>query len=240
MTHQIITGSCLDPEIGLPSLPDKSVDVCIADPPYEEQAHTAQRRVKNPGTGGQVCVEPLEFDKMSGEERRMVAIEIARVCGRALVFCQAEAITKWQRAFNAAGIPYRRAMPWVKTNASPNFSGQFPGQSWEAIIYAKHPSAPRPPCGGRAWYMRSNIDHPRFHQTEKPMELMRSIIRDFVNPGETIIDPYAGSGTTIVAAKMLGHDATGWELDPAMAEKARRRLNGCARMPSTGQTLMFG
>jgi len=244
MTHRIITGSCLDPEIGLPSLADKSVDVCITDPPYEKQAHTLQRRIKPAGwrDGAQVVDAPLAFEAMTDAQRCAVAMEIARVTRqRAIVFCQVEGVMAWVDAFTETGMPYRRTTPWVKTNAQPCLHGRFPGQSFECIALFQWPSASVPPCGGRAVsYRRASIDQPRFHMTEKPLDLMRAIVSDFANPGETIIDPYAGSGTTIAAAKMLGHPATGWELDPEMASKARRRIEGQPRVSATGQGLLFG
>lgn len=249
MRHRIIAASCLDPDVGLPSLADKSVDVCITDPPYEEQAHTKQRRIKGAGwrnadaTDGRPVVEALlDFAPMTERLRRDVARELARVCRkRALLFCQVEGLHKWEDAFEPTGIPYRRCIIWTKTNAQPSLHGQFPAQAFECIAMFQWPGGGPSPCGGRAvLYRRASIDQPRFHMTEKPLDLMTAILRDFVNPGETIIDPYAGSGTTIVAAKMLGHAATGWEIDPAMAEKAQRRIDGRARLPRTGQGLLFG
>lgn len=63
----------------------------------------------------------------------------------------------------------------------------------------------------------------KFHPTTKPLELMRWCISLFPE-AETILDPFAGSGTTIVAAKELGKTATGIEISPKYCEIARNRL----------------
>lgn len=64
----------------------------------------------------------------------------------------------------------------------------------------------------------------KFHPTTKPLELMRWCISLFPE-AETILDPFAGSGTTIVAAKELGKTATGVEISPKYCEVARSRLS---------------
>jgi DNA modification methylase len=62
------------------------------------------------------------------------------------------------------------------------------------------------------------------HQTQKPLALMEILVRLFSDPGELILDPFAGSGTTGVAAVRLGRRFIGWEMSPEYAEIARRRL----------------
>ena len=63
----------------------------------------------------------------------------------------------------------------------------------------------------------------RVHQTEKPLEVMREIVK-IVEPGGIILDPFAGAGTTVLAAKMEGYPAIGIELSKHYALAARQRL----------------
>ena len=63
----------------------------------------------------------------------------------------------------------------------------------------------------------------RTHQTEKPLELMRQIVR-ICEPGQRILDPFCGSGTTLEAAKLEGYDATGIEIMEHFANVARERV----------------
>jgi DNA modification methylase len=62
------------------------------------------------------------------------------------------------------------------------------------------------------------------HQTQKPLALMELLVRLLSDPGELILDPFAGSGTTGVAALRLGRRLVGWEMNPDYVEMARRRL----------------
>ena len=63
-----------------------------------------------------------------------------------------------------------------------------------------------------------------FHPTQKPLGLMRWLIERHSRPGDLILDPYAGSGTTLRAAKDLGRRAIGIEIEPLYCETAARRL----------------
>lgn len=64
----------------------------------------------------------------------------------------------------------------------------------------------------------------RIHQTEKPLEVMRNIVK-IVEPGNAILDPFAGAGTTIVAAKKEGYPAVGIELSSHYANAGQIRVD---------------
>jgi DNA modification methylase len=70
----------------------------------------------------------------------------------------------------------------------------------------------------------------RFHPTQKPEQLMAEILSDY--PGDTILDPFSGSGTTLVAAKKLGRHFLGFEISPEYCEIARDRLARIDAQPS--------
>ena len=64
----------------------------------------------------------------------------------------------------------------------------------------------------------------RVHPTQKPLWLMKALIEKHSNIGDLVFDPFAGSGTSLVAAKQLGRRYLGCELSPEYAEHARRRV----------------
>lgn len=66
---------------------------------------------------------------------------------------------------------------------------------------------------------------PRDHPTQKPVALMRALIERYTNPGDTILDPYAGSGTTLRAAIDCGRKAIGIEIDPQYVAVILKRLS---------------
>lgn len=219
------SGSCLDPGTGLSTLGDKSIDVVITDPPYEAEAHTSQRLVAR--AGGRLAVEPLTFPPITEDERADSSRQMARVARRwILVFCQVEAAMKWRAALEAAGAVYKRTCLWVKPDGKPQYSGDRPGIGYESIVACHTPGRSRWNGGGShgVFIVNKGGDVRTGHQTQKPVALMELLVRLFSKPGELILDPFAGSGTTGVAAIRLGRRFVGWETNPRYLTMAQKRL----------------
>lgn len=238
-------GDCLDPVTGLASLPDKSVDHVITDPPYEAEAHEKGKR-QGPTSDGHVRVVDEEFDfaAITDEQRSAIGGHVGRlVRSWSVVFCQVEGVDAWRFALSAAGLKYRRTIPWVKPDAMPSLHGRWPGQSFEAIVLAGRQGVTCP-VGGKARYYEHTRKHmakgARPHPTMKPLELMMDIVLDFTNEGDLILDPFAGSGTTGVACRMLGRRFIGWEMNPEYHAIAMRRIAGEEAKPRAEQPSLFG
>jgi site-specific DNA-methyltransferase (adenine-specific) len=213
-------GDCLSPD-GLASLADGSVDHVICDPPYEAEAHTLQRRVRRGN-------EPLSFEPLSEETRAAAAAHIARVARRwILVFCQVEAAMKWRDVLVAAGAVYRRSCVWIKPDGMPQYSGDRPGMGYETIIACHAPGRSRWNGGGsHGVFINNKHDADRSgHETQKPGSLMEKLVALFTDPGDLVCDPFAGSGTTGVAAIRRGRRFIGWERDPKYHAVAVKRLS---------------
>jgi site-specific DNA-methyltransferase (adenine-specific) len=73
----------------------------------------------------------------------------------------------------------------------------------------------------------------RAHPTEKAVGILAPLIGSFSKPGDLIIDPFAGSGSTAVAAALSGRRYCGIELEPRYCDLARRRLEGAHRFTQT-------
>jgi site-specific DNA-methyltransferase (adenine-specific) len=237
VSFELRLGDCLDPATGMSSLADKSVDHVITDPPYEAEAHTLQRRTKETfGTqvGGRdtrgAAVKPVDFDPISADVRFSSAAQVARIARRwMLVFCQAEAVGDWRDALVAGGATWKRSCIWIKPDGQPQLTGDRPGMGYESIACAHSPGKSTWNGGGHhgVWSVATKSD-PDFsrtgHTTQKPEALMEKLIRLFTDPGETILDPFSGSGTTGVAAIRLGRNFVGWERDPKYHAIAMKRL----------------
>lgn len=98
------------------------------------------------------------------------------------------------------------------------------GQGHEFIYYLKKGNRPVP-------YRRSGVLHidkvrpgTNIHPTEKPQGLLNILIEYSTDPGQFVFDPYAGSGSTVLAAAGLGREALGIERDPKYIQEARARL----------------
>lgn len=252
MTWELRTGRNDDPVSGLASLPDKSVDVFITDPSYEAEAHTSGRRLRGRTINGvrEVVAAPLPFPPITEDERNAVSQQMGRLARRwVIVFCQAEGAPLWRTSLERAGLQYVRQGIWVKPDAQPQLTGDRPGMGYETIVIAHPRGRKRWNGGGRAavWTHNKGVYVPginggqsaRPHPTTKPLPLMRDLVEDFTEPGELVCDPYAGSGTTGVACRMLGRRFLGWEEYARMAEIARRRIAGERAVPVDGQMEMF-
>lgn len=228
-------GDCLDPTAGLASLADQSVDVVITDPPYSRDLYLRFRT--NKGAAGNEGRE-------TGRHRALANMAIGAVddvweeCGPHLlrvarrwivIFHDVESGHLWRQAM---GDSYIRGGAWVKVDAVPQISGDRPGTGFEAATIAHPPGRKHWNGGGRSavWTYPSAStaekgdcpDHP----CPKPVALMEHIVRDFSDPGELILDPFTGSGTTGVAALRLGRRFLGWERDPNFHARALKRLDG--------------
>lgn len=248
MTWDLRLGSCLDPLTGLASLADKSVDVTITDPPYSQHTHEKQwvgaalteqgaKRVKTNHKG-------LTFAHVTPEQAAEVALQAARVTKRwVLIFTDIEGVALWSLATANAGLDYVRTCIWDKVDGAPQFTGDRPAAGAEAIVVAHAPGRKRWNGGGRRNVFRFEVNGERGdkpHPTTKPLPLMRELVSLFTDPGELVLDPFAGSGSTGVACIQLGRHFLGWELNPDYHAIATRRLNGDEAKPNPAQPSLFG
>lgn len=224
----------------LPSL--SPVDHVITDPPYSEHTHKAVRSSKvkegHPKEKWSRNVD-LGFVHLSPELRQFCAEEFARLARRwVLVFSDIESGHLWRSDMGAAGLDYVRTGIWHKTGCTPQFSGDRPATAVEAITICHPKGRKRWNGGGKHAFwavpiVQTKGDVQRVHTTQKPEPLMRALVDQFTDVGDTILDAFGGSGTTAVAAKYLGRKCVLVEEDEARAEV-------CAKRVSATQDTLFG
>lgn len=210
----IIHGDCR--EI-LPTLP--KVDLVLTDPPYEKEAHAAMRRTRSV-VEGRLEVTDMGFKAIDETTRAFIC---ALECKWLLAFCQAEAVGKYQELL---GAKYRRPMVWIKPNSSPQFTGDRPAMGYESIVCAWMTTGKSVWNGGgrRGVFTVNSTGYDHEHPAQKPVRLMTDLIQLFSNGGETILDPFMGSGTTLRAAKDLKRKAIGIEIEEKYCEIAALRM----------------
>lgn len=221
MTFEVNHGDCLCPTTGLATLPDLSVDICLTDPPYTEYVHKKQRR------GLDEDVTSLSFVALTEEQRDAAAREFARLAKRwVLVFCAVEDASRWREALEKHGLEYIRTGAWIKPDGMPQFTGDRPAAGFESIVIAHQPGKKRWNGGGRhaVWTFPKGEGILASHETQKPLALMESLVRDFSDPGEVVLDPFSGSGSTGVACRKLGRRFIGWELVEKHVAASRKRV----------------
>lgn len=228
----IYHGDCLDvlPLLG-------AVDVVITDPPYSEHTHASVRssKMRETDRGSTYGADQrrnvdLGFDALTDEVREGTSAEFARLTRRwVLVFSDVESTGLWRDDLVGVGLDYIRTGAWIKTGSTPQFSGDRPATGFEAITIC-HPKGRKKWNGGgghAVWTVPIVVnrrDGARVHTTQKPLSLLHSLIRLFSDEGDVVLDAFAGSGTTLVAAKAQGRRAIGIELDEANCEQAALRL----------------
>lgn len=234
---------CLDllPLIG-------EVDHCLTDPPYQ----SVTRADSLPGKYGKLRdgserVRDLGYDPPTDAEIAAYAAAVAKKPRRwCLVFCGAEEVGKWIVGL-AAELRHVRVGAWARSNPAPQFSGDRPSTGFEACEIAHRRGAKmRWNGGGHAalWtYPQTNSGalarQSIGHATPKPLPLIRELVRLFTDPGELILDPFAGSGTLGLAARLEGRRAILIEREERYCDVARRRLADLPLDdPRTGQVAL--
>jgi len=220
----IYHGRCQDV---LPQLECDSADLVLTDPPYSEETHTGARRATNKAfSDGESTVPLITFAPITYGDLHAALAECGRICPRWTV-----AFLDWRHVARLAeetpeGLRFVRFGVWVKPDSAPQFTGDRPAQGWEAlgIFHRKGARLSWNGGGTRAVWTHHVIRAGR-HPTEKPIGLIRNLVQQFSNPGDLILDPFAGSGTTLRAAKDCGRRAIGIELDEAYCELAASRLS---------------
>jgi len=216
---QIYHGDCRDvlPDIG-------GAGLLLTDPPYDETTHRGA--CGGGSVGGKGFVDNA-FASMGIVDLR----EILAACAPAM------APPAWMVATMAwhypahfferppGGWKFVRCGVWAKPNGAPQFTGDRPAQGWEAVCIMHTGEGGRMAWngGGSRAVWTCNIEQGK-HPTQKPLRLVREWIRLFSNPGDLVLDPFMGSGTTLRAAKDLGRRCIGIEISEKYCEIAARRL----------------
>lgn len=216
------------------------VDHIITDPPYSEHTHGNIRSAKMLANdrGGRYGADTrrnvdLGFGHLTDDLRQTCAAQFARLARRwVLVFSDVESDHLWRDDLTANGLDYVRTGAWIKVGSTPQFSGDRPATGFEAITIAHPKGRKRWNGGGKhaVWTFPIVLDRGRtggvrLHPTQKPHELMQTLVTEFTDPDDIILDPFAGSGTTGWAAKMLGRRAVLIEQDEAHCEVIAKRLD---------------
>ncbi len=128
--------------------------------------------------------------------------------------------------FNDEAIRVPSARQLVYADARANPRGRLPDDTW---ILRPQDVPGGFPAGEDTWYVPRVCgtfkERAGFHGCQMPEQLLGRIVRSCSNPGDLVLDPFAGSGTTLVVAKKLGRDYLGFELSASYADSARARID---------------
>ena len=203
MLDTIITGDCLEV---MKRLPDGCVDAVVTDPPYGIGHKSHGQRFRQ--------AVPIAND----ENTRLFEWIAAWADGN----CP---LVAFYSPYAPPPISWRSILVWAK-GAHVGIGGdrdtcwkrdaEFIGVKGNGALNGKRDSC--------VIYIPALLPPPTGHFCEKPVELMEYLISKTTKVGDIILDPFAGSGTTCVAAKRLGRHYIGIEIDEGYAQTARNRL----------------
>ncbi|CEH71183.1 DNA-methyltransferase [Xanthomonas citri] len=230
MKNQLLQGDALTI---LPTLEANSFDALITDPPYASGGLTAAARARPPSTkycrdGGHADFVGDERDQRSHLKwMHLWLSECARVLkdgAPVLLFTDWRQLPLTTDALQIAGFTWRGITVWDKTEGVRPQLGRFRNQA-EYIVWGSKGNMPldrRAPVlpGVIRESVRKADKH---HLTGKPTELMRQLVR-ICEAGGRVLDPFAGSGTTLVAAQLEGFEAVGIEMTDQYTAVTRDRL----------------
>jgi DNA modification methylase len=200
----------------------------ICDPPYEAITHKALDG-KNTArrNDGRPASPAVNFEPIDAIRERVVAMG-GQCDGWFIAFCTPEGVARWADAINVSPLKYKRACHWIKPDAMPQLNGQGPAQGAECFVAAWAGTGhSRWNAGGKRGVYTHCVNGPQRdgrHPTEKPLSLMAEIIADFTCPGDTILDPFMGSGTTGIAAVRARRNFIGIERDQKYFDIAVSRI----------------
>lgn len=195
------------------SLDDASVNLLLTDIPYARVNKMSQGlRLLDKHDANTETFDLLEF-----------AAEAVRItAGNGVVFCGKEQFSHLYQFFDDAGLT-TRMLVWEKTNPTP-LNGEFVFLSGVecAVHFRKNHSTFNGHCINTV-FRHPNGSSSR-HPTEKPLDLFRELIGILSNPGDLVLDPCCGSGTTAVACRQLGRRYICNDIDQRNIDLATRRL----------------
>lgn len=194
----------------LPTLNPECVNFVLTDPPYlARDVDRSGRSLHNDGNDAWLTPAFAEIYRVLARDSYCVSF---------YGWPQAD---RFIDAWRAAGFRIRGHLVFPKSYAS-NRSGHVGYRHECAYLLAKgKPCAQRLIPNVLPWAYSGN----KLHPTEKPLQALLPLIEAFSAPGDWVLDPFAGSGSTLVAARQSGRNYLGIEIDAGYYAKASGRLN---------------
>lgn len=217
----------------LAAMPDASVDALVTDPPYSSGGFTRGDRMASTGAKYS-SAEVTRNDDFTGDNRDQrgflmwmnlwlgEARRVVKSGGVLLMFTDWRQLPISTDALQVGGWVWRGIVPWAKTLARPQL-GRF-AASCEYVVWGSNGPMPTergvPPLPG---FYTANAPQRREHQTQKPLEVMRALVK-ICPEGGVVLDPFMGAGTTGVAAVLEGRRFVGVELVEHYQQVSERRI----------------
>ncbi|MDU7588699.1 MAG: site-specific DNA-methyltransferase, partial [Acidovorax sp.] len=220
--HRLLCGDSTDVASYDTLLGNERVAMIFQDPPYNvDYANSPKDKLR--GTHRPILNDNLGEDFEPFLEAALTPI-IAHCQGAIYIAMSSSELDTLQSAFRAAGGKWSTFIIWAKNTFTLGRSDYQ--RQYEPILYGWPEGATRHWCGDRDQGDVWHFNKPRvndLHPTMKPVELVERAIRNSSRPGDVVLDPFGGSGTTLIAAEKSGRQARLIELDPKYVDVIVRR-----------------
>lgn len=242
----ILDGDCIEV---MRSLPEASVDLIFADPPYNLQLRGDLHRPDNSKVDA-VDDDWDRFDSLALYDKFTrdwlgVARRLLKPNGAIWVIGSYHNVFRLGAELQNQGFWILNDVVWRKSNPMPNFRGKRLTNAHETLIWASKEEASKYTFNYEAlkalnegiqmrsdWVLPICTGHERLkdakgdkaHPTQKPEALLHRVLLGTTNPGDVVLDPFFGTGTTGAVAKMLGRHFIGIEREKTYREVAERRI----------------
>jgi modification methylase len=244
--NTILSGDCIE---AMNALPEASIDLIFADPPYNLQLKGDLMRPDN----SKVDAVDDEWDQFASFKAYddftrawlKAARRLLKPNGAIWVIGSYHNIFRVGASLQDQGFWILNDVVWRKSNPMPNFRGKRFTNAHETMIWAGKSETSKytfnyealkalnegvqmrsdwvlPICTGHE--RLKNEDGDKAHPTQKPQSLLHRVLVASTNPGDVILDPFFGTGTTGAVAKMLGRDFIGIEREEAYRKVAKKRI----------------
>jgi modification methylase len=243
--NQILHGDCIEV---LKSLPENSVDLIFADPPYNLQLQNDLYRpnmtkVDAVNDGWDKFEDFAAYDTFT-REWLSASRRVLKETGTIWVIGSYHNIYRVGTILQDLGFWILNDTIWIKNNPTPNFRGVRFTNAHETILWAQKRKGAKYTFNHKAmkalnddlqmrsdWYLpivtgkqRLKVNGKKAHSTQKPEALLYRVIMASSNPGDVVLDPFFGTGTTGAVAKKLGRSWIGIERDRKYIQVARKRI----------------
>jgi modification methylase len=253
--NQILAGDCIEV---MNSLPAGSVDLVFADPPYNLQLKGTLHRPDNSMVDAvdDHWDQFTSFAAYDGFTRDWLAAakRLLKPNGAIWVIGSYHNVFRLGAELQNQGFWLLNDVVWRKSNPMPNFRGKRLTNAHETLIWASRDQGAKytfnyealkalndgvqmrsdwviPLCTGHERLKDENGD--KAHPTQKPEALLHRVLVATTNPGDVVLDPFFGTGTTGAVAKMLGRDFIGIEREEAYRKAASARIDRVRRFDAS-------
>ena len=224
---------CLD---GMRYIPSKSIDCVVTDCPYRicsggvrlvPDGKECSGVLKKPHNDCSVTPFAMQGKMFANNDIKFYewlpdVYRVLKDGTHCYIMVNSRNLKELQQSAEDVGFEFQNLLVWNKSNSTPN---KYYMQQLEFILMlSKRPARNINDMGQSNLLSCRNIIGKKVHPTEKPVSLMEVMIKNSTNEGDVVLDPFAGGGSTLIAANRLNRRYIGFEMDKQYYDIAYNRL----------------